>query len=104
MFAKNRMGDARMTHTPPTRRQFLQSAAAASALLTTPYLLNAQQTRSTKFKTALIGSGWWGKNILKEAIASKRCDITSLCDVDSRILEQAQDQVNDLQGSSPKIY
>jgi predicted dehydrogenase len=87
----------------PTRRQFLQSTAAAGALLT-PYILNAQQTRQTKFKTALIGSGWWGKNVMREAVNSKRCDITSLCDVDGRILEQAQDQVNDLTGSSPKIF
>src|SRR6476620_3549680 len=86
----------------PTRRRFLQTAAAGALL--TPYVLNAQQTRQTKFKTALIGSGWWGKNIMREAIASKRCDITSLCDVDGRILDQAQDQVNDLAGSSPKIF
>ncbi len=87
-----------------TRRHFLQSAAAAGALLSTPFVLNAQQTRQTRFKTALIGSGWWGKNILREAIASKRCDVTSLCDVDGRVLDQAQDQVNDLTGSSPKTY
>lgn len=87
----------------PTRRQFVQSAAAG-AVLAAPLILRAQQTRQSKFKTALIGSGWWGKNILREAIASKRCEITSLCDVDGRILEQAQDQVNDLTGSSPKIF
>jgi predicted dehydrogenase len=88
----------------PTRRQFVRSAAATTAALSAPFILGAEQTRQRKFKTALIGSGWWGKNILREAIASKRCDITSLCDVDGRILEQAQDQVNDLTGSSPKIF
>src|SRR2546421_2944628 len=88
----------------PTRRQLIQSAAAAGAVLGAPFILSAQQTQQRKFKTALIGSGWWGKNILREAIASKRCDISALCDVDGRILEQAQDQVNDLTGSSPKIY
>jgi predicted dehydrogenase len=88
----------------PTRRKFIQSAAAVSAALGAPLILGAQQNGNRRFKTALIGTGWWGKNILAEAIASKRCDVTALCDVDGGILEQAQDQVNDLTGSSPKTY
>ncbi|HET6252284.1 MAG TPA: Gfo/Idh/MocA family oxidoreductase [Tepidisphaeraceae bacterium] len=88
----------------PTRRQFIQSAAAAGAVLGAPLLANAADSGPRRFKTALIGSGWWGKNILAEAIASKRCDIVALCDVDGNILEQAQDHVNDLTGSPPKIY
>ena len=31
-------------------------------------------------RTALIGSGWWGKNILKEAMASGRCTVAALAD------------------------
>ncbi|HEY2585296.1 MAG TPA: Gfo/Idh/MocA family oxidoreductase [Tepidisphaeraceae bacterium] len=88
----------------PTRRQFIQSAAAASAVLGAPFILSAQQAGQRKFKTALIGCGWWGRNILREAIESKRCDITALCDVDERVLEQTQDQVNDLTGSTPKTF
>jgi predicted dehydrogenase len=82
----------------------MQSAAAASAVLGAPFFLSAQETGRHQFKTALIGSGWWGKNILAEAIASKRCDIIALCDVDGSVLEQAQDHVNDLTGSSPRTY
>src|SRR5436190_14543486 len=84
------------------RREFFRLAAAGStAALAAPYVL-AQNERT--YRTALIGTGWWGKNILKEAIASKRCRVVGLADVDSSVLEVAADQVNDLTGSTPKTY
>jgi len=84
------------------RREFLRTAAGAGfATFGAPYLLG-QSDRT--FRTALIGSGWWGKNILKEAIASKRCKVVALADVDASVLEIAADQVNDLTGSEPKTY
>ena len=49
------------------RRQFFQSTAAASVALQAPFVL--AQSPGHKFRTALIGSGWWGRNILKEAMA-----------------------------------
>jgi predicted dehydrogenase len=79
-----------------TRRKFIAASAAA------PFILGARTHR--KYKTALIGSGWWGKNILKEAIASDKCKITALCDVDQPTLEAAADQVKDLNGDTPKTY
>jgi len=85
------------------RRQFLQGAAATGLLLNAgPFVLG--QTSGKKLRTALIGSGWWGKNILKEAIASGRCSVTALCDVDARALEVAGEQVHDLNGETPKKY
>ena len=48
------------------RRRFLTAAAAAPVALSAgPYLL-ARADRT--FRTALIGSGWWGMNILREAV------------------------------------
>ncbi len=79
-----------------TRRKFLAAAAAA------PFVIGATPHR--KYKAALIGSGWWGKNILKEAIASEKCKIVALCDVDQPTLEAAADQVKDLNGDTPKTY
>ena len=61
------------------RRAFLKSTAAGIFLAQAPYILGQEPT---KYKTALIGSGWWGKNILREAAASGRCKIVALCDVD----------------------
>ena len=82
------------------RRSFLRTTGLF--LAGAPYILG--QSNSAKFRTALIGCGWWGKNILKEAAASQRCQIVALCDVDSNILEIAADQVNGWNGDSPKIY
>jgi len=58
----------------------------------------------TKWRTALIGCGWWGKNILKEAIAAGRSKIVGLCDVDETVLEVAADQTGELSGDQPKLY
>jgi predicted dehydrogenase len=83
------------------RRKFLISMASTGMLLSAgPFVLG--QTR--KYRTALIGCGWWGKNILREAIASKQCQIVGLCDADANAMEIAADQVNDLNGDKPKSY
>jgi predicted dehydrogenase len=83
------------------RRQFLSTTAAAMAA---PAILSAQSKAGKKYKTALIGSGWWGMNILREAIAAQSCGAISLCDVDADALEVSADEVNDLTGSQPKTH
>ena len=85
-----------------TRRHFIKTAAAASIAFNAVPLLGAEPGR--KFRTALIGSGWWGKNILKEALASGRVKVVALCDVATNVLEVAAEQVNDLSGDQPKTY
>ncbi len=61
-----------------------------------------QETR--KFRTAIIGSGWWGMNILGEAMASGRCPVVAMCDVDRRLLDPAAARVSQLTGATPKKY
>ncbi len=85
-----------------TRRHFLKTTAAAGLAFNALPLLGADSDR--KYRTALIGSGWWGKTILKQAMKSDRIKVTALCDVDSSILDVAADQVNDLSGAQPKTY
>jgi predicted dehydrogenase len=85
-----------------TRRHFLKTSAAATFALNAVPLLAADPGR--KYRTALIGSGWWGKNILKEAMANGRVKVVALCDVDANTLEVAAEQVNDLSGEQPKAY
>jgi predicted dehydrogenase len=80
------------------RRHFLQTSLLAGAA---PFVRGAEQG---KFRTALIGCGWWGKNILREALGSGRCKIVALADVDANALEVAGEQVNDLSGDTPKPY
>jgi predicted dehydrogenase len=79
-----------------SRRQFLAAGAAA------PFILAANPHR--KYRIALIGSGWWGKNILTEAMASGACTVVALCDVDASVLEAAADYVKGQSGDSPKTY
>ena len=87
----------------PTRRSFLQTAAlAGTAFATAPFIRAAEPAK--KYRTALIGSGWWGKNILKEALASGRCTAVALADVDATVLELSAEQVNDWSGDTPKTY
>jgi predicted dehydrogenase len=57
-----------------------------------------------RYRAALIGCGWWGKNLLREAIASGRIKVVGLCDVDAHGREVAAEQVNDLNGDQPKTY
>lgn len=85
------------------RRRFLHTCAlSAAAFSAAPFVRAADPAR--QYKTALIGTGWWGKNILTEALASGRCKGISLCDVDANTLEVAADQVSDLAGAQPKTY
>jgi predicted dehydrogenase len=84
------------------RRFFHASASAALGAAAFPYIVRGASGR--KFRTALIGSGWWGKNILKEAIASGRVKVVATCDADTNVAEVAAEQVGDLNGDAPKVY
>jgi predicted dehydrogenase len=57
-----------------------------------------------KYRTALIGSGWWGMNILGEAMASGACRIVGMCDVDENQLNPALEKVAGLTGDKPNRY
>ena len=85
------------------RRHFLKTSAAASlALSAIPILGSDAPTK--KYRTALVGCGWWGNNILGEAMASGACQITALCDVDQRFLTRTAERVKKEVGDDPKSY
>lgn len=88
------------------RRTFLHSTAAATTLAALPTfnLRAAEKSGGRKFRTALIGCGWWGNNILGEAMASGACEIVALCDVDARAFEVTLPNVTSGTGDSPKLY
>lgn len=85
------------------RRRFLQGSLAAGAALAAPRLLLASKA-DKKYRTALVGSGWWGMNIFREALASGECRAVALCDVDRNQLDPAADEVEKLSGDKPKRY
>ena len=87
------------------RRSFLRSSAAASALAAAPFSLRAaEKSGGRKFRTVLIGCGWWGNNILREAMASGSCEIVGLCDVDARQFEATLANVRSGTGDTPKTF
>lgn len=85
------------------RRNFLRTSVAAAFGLPAFSILGAESP-TKKYRTALIGCGWWGGNILREAMASDACDVTALCDVDARQIDQLFGKVEQLAGQQPKRY
>ena len=85
------------------RRNFLKATTAASLAFSTLPILGADSP-ARKYRTALIGCGWWGNNILGEAMASGECQIVGLCDVDQRFLDKTVGRVKSERGDNPKPY
>jgi len=88
------------------RREFLQSSlavgAAAGAVLAAPAIRG--QEKAKRYRTALIGTGWWGMNILGEAVASNACEVVALCDVDESQLKAAAEKLSGKTSDQPKHY
>ncbi|CCG99377.1 oxidoreductase domain protein [Fibrella aestuarina BUZ 2] len=92
------------------RSDFLKT----SALATAGTLLLPQSPASAvpfiyhrppqKFRVALIGSGWWGMNILRAAMQSGEVTVVALCDVDKAQVQRAQADVTKLSNERPKLY
>lgn len=83
------------------RRIFL-SASAAATVAAFPHLALGQAGKT--YTTALVGTGWWGMNILGEAMAAKRSKVVGLCDVDENQLNPAFGKVQQLTGNAPRKY
>ncbi len=73
------------------RTDFLKTSAratlgiAGAALITDPLEVRAFITpkKAQKYRTAVVGTGWWGGNIMLSAIQAGESQIVALCDVDS---------------------
>ncbi|HWQ92255.1 MAG TPA: Gfo/Idh/MocA family oxidoreductase [Clostridia bacterium] len=83
------------------RRTFLKATAATSFAMGIFPALGAE---AKTYRTAIIGTGWWGMNILGEAMASGRSRVVGMCDVDERLLDPAWAKVKQLTGAEPKRY
>ncbi len=83
------------------RRDFIKKGSTA-ALCLMPAVVLPSETR--RYRTALIGSGWWGLNIAKTALASKQNDVIACCDVDQRQLDGACQEFEKLTGARPRAY
>lgn len=85
-----------------SRRDFLATSAAASVAFSAPALFGADANK--KYRTVLIGSGWWGMNILSAAIESGTVEVVALCDVDANQIDPAAKRVESMTGRLPKKY
>jgi len=85
-----------------SRRGFLVAGAATGMTLSAPAVVGAQKNK--RYRTALIGSGWWGMNILHAAIESGNCQPVALCDVDLNQLDPAAADIEKLTGTTVKKY
>ena len=84
------------------RRQFLQQSVGATAALGMPAIRFGKPPAN--YTTALVGSGWWGMNIMDAAMAHGRSRVVALCDVDQRFLKPAAEKIQRLTGQSVRIY
>lgn len=78
------------------RRKFFEAGLSAVPLL------SAQPGR--KYKTALIGAGWWGMNILREALASGECSAVALADPDPYQMDKAGQEIAKVSADQPRRY
>ena len=86
-----------------TRRTFLASLSAAAGVALTGPLLRGGE-RKKPYRVALIGSGWWGMNILTAAIESGTVVPVALADVDENQIRPAAERVEKATGASVKRY
>jgi predicted dehydrogenase len=81
------------------RRNFITNTSAAA--LASPLILLGS---NKKYKTALVGCGWWGTNIARVAIQSGQCDLVAMCDVDESQLKNSSSELEKLTGKKPTFY
>jgi predicted dehydrogenase len=89
-----------------TRRKFLKESvvagAAAAAVVAAPAVHGQQRVK--RYRTALVGTGWWGMNILGEAVASNECEVVGMCDCDENQLKGALEKLSGKTSDQPKRY
>ena len=86
-----------------TRRSFLKAATAAGVAMSGCTTLGAGKS-GKKYRTALVGSGWWGMNVLHTAVEAGQSQVVALCDVDQRHLDAAATDINKRTGETPHKY
>ena len=85
------------------RRDFCKATALAVAAIQTKAFAVANDT---PLRVALIGSGWYGKTDLFHLIQVAPVDVVGLCDVDSKMVNEAAELVAGRQpsGKKPPVY
>lgn len=82
------------------RRSFVKNSGITFSVL--PILPSISKFK--KYRLALIGCGWWGMNILREAVAYGDVKVVGLCDVDSNAIKSVLKELSSLNNDRPKTY
>ena len=85
------------------RRSFIETTSKGSAgLISTFYIPSFGRTENLKI--GLIGCGWYGNLIAKEALKVGGVEVIAVCDVDTEHLKNSAGELEKLQGSRPKEF
>jgi len=86
------------------RRNFLKTASVTlgAAGFVAPAVLGAEKNKT--YRTALVGSGWWGMNILGAALDTKTVQPVALVDVDRRYLDPAVKKIGEQTSQTVKAF
>ena len=68
--------------------------------MSTPLWVQAQ----SHYRTAIIGAGWWGNNILRCAMEAGSSKVVAIADVDDAALDATEAEVRKLSSDTPKRY
>lgn len=87
------------------RRDFLRTSAATASVATVATRARAAGADDRR-RVGLIGCGWYGKCDLLQLLNVEPVEVVSLCDVDSKLLDEAADLMQQRQasGNRPKTY
>ncbi|MDO8542199.1 MAG: Gfo/Idh/MocA family oxidoreductase [Opitutaceae bacterium] len=89
---------------PLSRREFLGTAAAGTAVLS-PFRASAATAASDRrIKLGLIGCGGYGLTDVRAALKAGGVEVVALCDVDSDNLAKVAAEVEKAQGARPKTF
>lgn len=86
----------------PSRRSFLKSASSIVVLSGLGCYGYGNSGYKTSYRVGLIGCGWYGKSDLFRLLQISEAEVVALCDVDSRMLEDAKTKVAQFQKSGRK--
>ena len=89
------------------RRKFIKAGSAALAVTGTAgatSLAAIPKSEREKKRVCLIGCGWYGKLDLFRLLQVEDVEVVSICDVDSKMLEEAAKMIAERQksGNTPK--
>lgn len=85
------------------RRVFIRETMASGLAISAMPLITATFNTHV-YRIALVGSGWWGMNILREALSYGNCTLVGICDVDERQLTQATEELNKTAFGKPRWF